>query len=87
MFTLMTLVDYFLASHDEITQAFPGWTPSPPLLGDPYTRKVRNPFTREVLVLSARGNARFGLSQTLPPDEHLPDLEPMVARLFAQLDR
>lgn len=45
------------------------------------------PEPREVLVLSAVGEARLGVGQTLPPDEQLPGLEPAVAQLFAQLDR
>lgn len=45
------------------------------------------PDTREVLVLSASGEARLVMGQTFPPDERLPNLEPAVAQLFAQLDR
>jgi len=45
------------------------------------------PDTREVLVLSATGETRLALGQTLPANEQLPYLQPAVAQLFAQLDR
>jgi Uma2 family endonuclease len=45
------------------------------------------PDTREVLVLSTAGEKRLATGQSLPPDERLPNLEPEVARFFAQLDR
>ncbi|HEU5072655.1 MAG TPA: Uma2 family endonuclease [Polyangiaceae bacterium] len=45
------------------------------------------PDAREVLVLTAQDEERFGLGQALPADEHLPNLEPTVAQFFTQLDR
>jgi Uma2 family endonuclease len=45
------------------------------------------PDPREVLVLSATGEQRLAMGQTLPPDDQLPNLQPAVAQLFAQLDR
>lgn len=45
------------------------------------------PETREVVVIHSNGAARFDRTQRLPATERLPDLEPEVARLFAQLDR
>jgi len=45
------------------------------------------PDTREVVVLSAVGDTRLALGQTLPAHEQLPSLQPAVAQLFAQLDR
>ncbi len=45
------------------------------------------PETREVVVMTAAGEGRFGRESRLPKNEALPDLEPGVGRLFAQLDR
>jgi Uma2 family endonuclease len=45
------------------------------------------PDSREVVVLSADGEGRYGRGEHLPPNAVLPDLAPEVNRLFAQLDR
>lgn len=43
--------------------------------------------SREVLVLTRSGEARRGLGDRLPPENHLPGLEPTVVQLFAQIER
>ena len=45
------------------------------------------PETREVVVVTAGSETRCRSPDRLPSDEHLPGLEPEVARLFAQIDR
>lgn len=45
------------------------------------------PATREVVVIDASGEQRYGGGQRLSPNGALPDLEPDVSRFFAQLDR
>lgn len=45
------------------------------------------PDTREVVVLSASGEQRFGRGERLAPTELLPGLTPEVSRFFAQLER
>jgi Uma2 family endonuclease len=45
------------------------------------------PETREVVVIMASGERRFGRTDRVDAHEMLPGLEPEVARFFAQLDR
>ena len=45
------------------------------------------PDTREVLVIGSAGEQRFSRGERLASSAVLPDLEPEVARFFAQLDR
>jgi Uma2 family endonuclease len=48
---------------------------------------VALPEMREVIVINAAGEGRFGRGDRLPENPLLPALAPAVASLFAQLDR
>ncbi|MBV9947642.1 MAG: Uma2 family endonuclease [Myxococcales bacterium] len=45
------------------------------------------PDTREVVVITALGDARFRQSERLAPQDDLPGLQPEVSRFFVQIDR